>query len=249
MTERNWKSGPPPHIGWWNASMCRNTFVWRWWDGTGWRTSNIDPKLRKYDGVIAERVGEMEWSDYWPENARVPRVDPSDPKNNWIVAYINASVGDTPHQQFWAGRAWAAYDTRQFWAGRAWAAYDTRQIRADAAAAGSTPTVQAMKARMKPTQEAPAPAYVPGSNQRLSHAVRAADVDFSGAMRRNQDPEARRRDCRASDLMGGPHDCSMVALRSKGTPGSNGQAQAEVKDPLREYSSVELLQEVIRRLR
>lgn len=243
MTERNWKSGPPPHIGWWNASavlMSPSPHAWRWWDGRKWSFNcqqgdsdewlkNAIPQKGNYE------TDKMVWSDYWPENARVPRVDPSDPKNNWIVAYINASVGDTPHQQFWAGRAWAAYDTRQ--------------IRADAAAAGSTPTVQAMKARVKSSFSTPNPSYTTGSNQRLSPSVRAADVDFSGAMKRNQDPEARRRDCRASDLMGGSHDCSMVALRSKGTPGSNGQAQAEVKDPLREYSSVELLQEVIRRLR
>jgi hypothetical protein len=226
---RTWHKGPPPHIGWWNTlrgevSDPPNPMTWRWWDGANWsygaHAKTCAPSAmaswQKNEGVV--------WSDYYPEGARVPRVDPSLPGNRGIVTCINMSRDDTPHQQFWAGKAWAALDARQ--------------TRADAAAAGSTPTVQAMKERVKPAPAALNPAYVPGSRQRLSEAIRAADVDFQGAMKRNTItcPTARR----AGDPI---HHHGYLRA------GSNGQAQAEVKDPLREYSSTELLQEVIRRLR
>jgi hypothetical protein len=165
---------------------------------------------QKNEGVV--------WSDYYPEGARVPRVDPSLPKNVPVVAFINAAKeGDDG----WARTAWNMYRKLQ-----------------TPAAAGSTPTVQAMKERVKPAPAALNPAYVPGSRQRLSEAIRAADVDFQGAMKRNTItcPTARR----AGDPI---HHHGYLRA------GSNGQAQAEVKDPLREYSSTELLQEVIRRLR
>jgi hypothetical protein len=206
----NWKSGPPPHIGWWLTADHRGVHRWCWWNGLDY----------DYQGE-RKQAHTLCWSDYYPENARVPRVDPSLPGNRGIVACINASLNDTPQQQFWAGKAWASYDARQ--------------TRADAAAAGSTPTVQAMKERMKPAPAALNPAYVPGSRQRLSEAVRAADVDFSGAMRRNTDPEARRRDYRAGDE---------TLWEGKGTPVSNGQAP----DPFAGISTMDLMKEVVRRL-
>jgi hypothetical protein len=209
----NWKVGNPPHVGWWLTADHLGVHRWCWWNGLDY----------DYQGE-RKQAHTLFWSDYYPEGARVPRVDPSLPGNRGIVTCINMSRDDTPHQQFWAGKAWAALDARQ--------------TRADAAAAGSTPTVQAMKERVKPAPAALNPAYVPGSRQRLSEAIRAADVDFQGAMKRNTItcPTARR----AGDPI---HHHGYLRA------GSNGQAQAEVKDPLREYSSTELLQEVIRRLR
>ena len=36
--ERIWHSGPPPHVGWWNASFdfVKGNNDWRWWDGKCW---------------------------------------------------------------------------------------------------------------------------------------------------------------------------------------------------------------------
>jgi hypothetical protein len=80
MSSRTWHNGNPPHIGWWNASVNRNAGIWRWWDGTGWslpvqdhRTAEDVTFLAKHIQVASSRI---EWSDYYPENARVPRVAP-----------------------------------------------------------------------------------------------------------------------------------------------------------------------------
>lgn len=37
--ERVWHKGPPPHIGWWNASLHFDLNAWRWWDGENWSMS------------------------------------------------------------------------------------------------------------------------------------------------------------------------------------------------------------------
>lgn len=80
MTNRTWHKGPPPHVGRWNASAGRDPEAWRWWDGRYWsfvaypgmsaNSADINAKERLYDAC------DIEWSDYWPENARVPRVKP-----------------------------------------------------------------------------------------------------------------------------------------------------------------------------
>jgi hypothetical protein len=31
-----WHKGPPPSIGWWPASNCRDPNALRWWDGERW---------------------------------------------------------------------------------------------------------------------------------------------------------------------------------------------------------------------
>ena len=80
MIERIWHKGPPPHVGWWNASFMQYPGVWRWWNGRRWslpRTKHAD----KWEIGGAARHLEastvfIEWTDYWPEGARVPRVDP-----------------------------------------------------------------------------------------------------------------------------------------------------------------------------
>ena len=91
-TEENrvWHSGPPPHVGWWNASSAtyvdrwnptRNN-VWRWWNGHAWSVpvyeSNTisDVANRAEIALDSDYSSAVEWTDYWPENARVPRIDP-----------------------------------------------------------------------------------------------------------------------------------------------------------------------------
>ena len=88
--ERIWHSGPPPHVGWWNASSAsyvdrwnptRNN-VWRWWNGHTWSVpvyeSNTisDVANRAELALDSDYSSAVEWTDYWPENARVPRIDP-----------------------------------------------------------------------------------------------------------------------------------------------------------------------------
>lgn len=82
-----WHKGPPPHVGWWNAGRWRSRRVWRWWDGAGWSDAVGSGCSAKSAGAIAASgfvYGDdtIEWSDYWPENARVPRIDPRKEPSN-----------------------------------------------------------------------------------------------------------------------------------------------------------------------
>jgi hypothetical protein len=110
MTERNWKSGPPPHIGWWNTlrgevSDPPNPMTWRWWDGANWSygshaktcAPSATASWQKNEGVV--------WSDYYPEGARVPRVDPSLPASGGIIACLNQAL-QPGSQDYWLRKAW-----------------------------------------------------------------------------------------------------------------------------------------------
>lgn len=79
MSKRTWHSGPPPHVGWWNASMFDDDEIWRWWNGTRWSNG----VHRSHDAYRAARTAERStgaesilWTDYYPKRARVPRIDP-----------------------------------------------------------------------------------------------------------------------------------------------------------------------------
>lgn len=81
VTARIWRRGPPPHIGWWNASTDRGLDIWRWWNGTCWSRPALE-KLSASKAAIHANEDEtntwpIEWTEYWPENARVPRLDPA----------------------------------------------------------------------------------------------------------------------------------------------------------------------------
>jgi hypothetical protein len=79
MTERKWNSGPPPHIGWWNASALGSENYWRWWDGNGWSVGvhkDENPSLASRFARFKTRARNVEWTDYYPGNARVPRINP-----------------------------------------------------------------------------------------------------------------------------------------------------------------------------
>jgi hypothetical protein len=78
--KRVWHSGPPPHIGWWNASHWKNPNQWRWWNGKHWSafaydtdTANIVSYISLVQGVHTEHI---KWTNYWPNNARVKRIKP-----------------------------------------------------------------------------------------------------------------------------------------------------------------------------
>lgn len=80
-TQTVWHDGPPPHIGWWNASVMKAKDCWRWWDGKVWSlpmfpTSDMSWVISK--AQTPRRTKEsMTWTHYYPTNARVPRVDPA----------------------------------------------------------------------------------------------------------------------------------------------------------------------------
>ena len=82
MTERKWHSGPPPHVGWWQASIERAGGRWRWWDGCRWSVTGFEDMTSEDAAFVASCVSRLadvfpvEWTTYWPENARVPRIDP-----------------------------------------------------------------------------------------------------------------------------------------------------------------------------
>lgn len=76
---RIFKSGPPPHVGWWNASVNGDPDIWRWWDGKTWGLPCVSSMSGEHADKKAKRPAGIEgikWSDYWPENARVPRIAP-----------------------------------------------------------------------------------------------------------------------------------------------------------------------------
>ena len=82
MKYLKWHIGTPPHIGWWMASVYRDPEIWRWWNGRYWsRPVRIDntskeAAFRAKHAANGIGVAGIEWSDYYPENARVPRVKP-----------------------------------------------------------------------------------------------------------------------------------------------------------------------------
>lgn len=89
LKPRTWHEGPPPFPGWWNATDLAEEHreappleFWRWWNGEHWSRVAFDDD-RIADVVAAadaphEHPLPVAWCDYWPENARVPRVNPNE---------------------------------------------------------------------------------------------------------------------------------------------------------------------------
>lgn len=79
--KRTWHSGPPPHIGWWNASTHKNKEFWRWWSGERWSIGvhNMESSHCAMTWAYFLLTGEkgVQWTNYWPTNGRVPRINPA----------------------------------------------------------------------------------------------------------------------------------------------------------------------------
>jgi hypothetical protein len=91
-----WHKGPPPHAGWWEASVSRNRNVWRWWDGKRWSDAVSDLPSAKTAAFTADfptTLSGIEWTDYYPANARVPRIDPSNPPIGTRVKILEEWLG------------------------------------------------------------------------------------------------------------------------------------------------------------
>lgn len=81
MTKRVWNSGPPPHVGWWEASLANTRGIWRWWDGKNWSLGCTPSNSASDVSDLASSPtwcwpDQIKWTHYWPENARVPRINP-----------------------------------------------------------------------------------------------------------------------------------------------------------------------------
>ena len=73
-----WHSGPPPSVGWWPASVARDRYAIRWWDGRFW--SRVCRKATPYTDVdrraskkAAERQEYILWTDRpasWPARSK-----------------------------------------------------------------------------------------------------------------------------------------------------------------------------------
>lgn len=76
----NFHTGPPPHIGWWNASITCRSHIWRWWNGRNWSEAALSSASAKSAGDVATRdrkeSAQIFWSRAWPEGASVPRINP-----------------------------------------------------------------------------------------------------------------------------------------------------------------------------
>ena len=85
MTDRTWHKGPPPHVGWWETIIFNQPIVypaWRWWNGNRWSVCVEDWAPIKSVAFLARTPSgysktKIQWSDYYPPNARVPRVNPN----------------------------------------------------------------------------------------------------------------------------------------------------------------------------
>ena len=92
-TETEFHSGSPPHIGWF---LC-NCDWWRWFDGKLWSYGAKEgANTRRISFVLRKKVEKklslnIRWSHYYPENARVPRIDPllpvRKPRRVWVNVF------------------------------------------------------------------------------------------------------------------------------------------------------------------
>jgi len=80
MKDRKWHKGPPPHIGWWNASDAKMEDIWRWWNGQEWSAAVRESASPHFAGWLAQKNNPGSFPVYWtrryPKRARVPRVKP-----------------------------------------------------------------------------------------------------------------------------------------------------------------------------
>ena len=80
MKDRKWHKGPPPHIGWWNASDARLNKMWRWWNGEfgcrGVTKTASGLQARQAAAHKEYPCFPIEWTTYYPKRARVPRRAP-----------------------------------------------------------------------------------------------------------------------------------------------------------------------------
>lgn len=85
MSKRKWNSGKPPFPHWYATLIIGQTQrfrLWRWWNGEHWSFPVKDHRSAEFAGKTAclktiWPESQISWSDYWPANARVPRINPN----------------------------------------------------------------------------------------------------------------------------------------------------------------------------
>ena len=77
MSDNEWHSGPPPSLGWWPASIFRDSKAIRWWDGKCWSLPCYQGESLKTIASDAEQkcpklIG-IEWKNRpasWPARSK-----------------------------------------------------------------------------------------------------------------------------------------------------------------------------------
>ena len=96
MSDRNWYGGAPPFIGWWNASVATTEGSWRWWNGQRWSmacTKHVSTEyIANIETMWGPKLSCVRWSDFYPEDAVVPRR--IDDRDKTTLAYKYASIGE-----------------------------------------------------------------------------------------------------------------------------------------------------------
>ena len=96
-----WFPGAPPHVGWWLTKYQGSEYEsWRWWGGHEWSIgfgentpSGVVSRDVDHEAIAQEPV---RWSTYYPENPRVPRLDPTGLTQCEIARfYIMATCGQS----------------------------------------------------------------------------------------------------------------------------------------------------------
>jgi hypothetical protein len=71
-----WHKGPPPSIGWWPASVCREPRSLRWWNGRWWSLPAYSDMTATEASWFARRDTRsqsiIEWTDRpddWPKRS------------------------------------------------------------------------------------------------------------------------------------------------------------------------------------
>ena len=90
MSKVVWRSGRPPHVGWWNASSQRARDEWRWWNGRQWSMvalENFSPMVagRMAGHATGLNILNVWWNHSWPRDGRVRRINPT---TGWITGPI-----------------------------------------------------------------------------------------------------------------------------------------------------------------
>jgi len=84
MNKLTWHRGYPPFTGWWFTKADTLPKCWRWFDANNktWSISVFetydDAKIAALYAAKKSRIQHefIAWTYYWPEGARLPRIDP-----------------------------------------------------------------------------------------------------------------------------------------------------------------------------
>lgn len=71
-----WHKGPPPSVGWWPASVCKDPNAIRWWNGYWWSLTCRPSTPAAFAASAASHptgATDIEWMDRpdsWPARSR-----------------------------------------------------------------------------------------------------------------------------------------------------------------------------------